>query len=203
MNHQILLYYVGSLATSTSLSEQCTRVREILLVEDITDKARLVEILKILNGVIPIFDDTAEFLNRGIRGHYGGEGYALDVTWQEEAAFWYTLHLRFPEHAKLCLIAADAAYLAHQPNDLQLFSRALELDPSLISKLEGSVTNKILDSGASPIRLQYELILLRHAVKQHDQDYISEVESELRVLFRENAIALQEIDKAIKTGSLI
>src|SRR5688572_25977282 len=112
MNRSALDYYIGS-ARPKRLSPQCRQVREILLDGAAEhDYARLRAVLEYLDGRRALEEDTVRWLRRGLRGHYGGEGYVLAVSPGEEARFWHELHRRYPADASLCFTAADALYLA-------------------------------------------------------------------------------------------
>lgn len=119
MDRSLLRYYLGRWADANDLSPQCTGVRDLMLAKKVGDHSRLKAVLEFLAGSDPIQDDTVTWLRRGIRGHYGGEGYVLNVTAQEEAAFWLTLHERYPTNAWLCFVAADARFGWDTPASLR------------------------------------------------------------------------------------
>src|SRR5262245_44524752 len=171
------------------------KVRELLLSEAKSDLQRLDRILKFLDGSRVIDNDTVEWLSRGIHGHYGGEGYVLNISFAEEAAFWYALHQKCPDHARLNFVAADAAYLANWPNALEIFFQAFELDSSLIYGLEGSVWQQIQQSD---FRLKFALILLKDSVREGDQQDLDELLEELRADFAGDLHALQLIEAAAR-----
>jgi hypothetical protein len=195
MNRDLLRYYLGRLVDAKDLSPQCARVRDLMLTKNVDDRNRLSALLDYLDGGGPIRDDTVQWLRRGIRGHYGGEGYVLDVPAKEEAEFWLTLHRRYPDNACLCFVAADARFGWDTPEALRLFFRAFELDSSLVHELEGGVCEFI---GNSEHRLGLELVRLSDAVKKGDMHYLREVLPELRDEFREDAGALKRIEQVAR-----
>jgi hypothetical protein len=194
MNRDMLHYYLGSLADATDLSPQCARVRDLMLAEKIGDQDRLDAVLDFLDGREPISDDTVQWLRRGIRGHYGGEGNVLDVSAESEASFSLTLHDNYPNNAWLCFVAADARFGCGYPEALHLFFRAFELDSSLVHKLGGDVCEFIADS---EYRFDMELIRLADAVSRKDTCYLHETLAEFRREYREDMNALRRIEQVV------
>jgi hypothetical protein len=166
MNRDLLNYYLGSLANSTTLSPQCLKVRDLLLADDGSDQDRLHHVLEFLTGTEPIEDDTVRWLRCGIRGHYGGEGYVLDISDDEEAAFWEMLRVKYPQNAWLCFVAADAKFFLDTSASLELFIRAIEMEPSLIYKLGGEVWETIQ---ASEQGLRFDMLRLAKAKQSGDR----------------------------------
>lgn len=195
MNISTVLYYLGSMARSTTLSPQCTQVRELLLDQSIADdRQRLAKIRDLVSSASVIDADTIQLLRRGIRGHYGGEGYALSVPLDEEAEFWGRLRILFPENGELCMVAADALYITGAKGALELFVEALALEPSLAYQLEGSVCSALENS---KYKLQYGLARLKDSIQRNYQDEIAETLSELRTDFQDDQAALHLIDEVL------
>ncbi|MBZ0280237.1 MAG: hypothetical protein K8L97_05825 [Anaerolineae bacterium] len=199
MNISTVLYYLGDLARSTTLSPQCTQVRELLLDQSITDDhQRLAKIFHLINSSNSIDADTVHLLRRGIRGHYGGEGYALSVPLNEGAEFWQQLRVRFPENGELCMVAADALYVTGAEGALELFVQALALAPSFAYQLEASVCGALENS---EYKLQYGLARLKDSIQRNYQDEVAETLSELRTDFQGDDAALRSIDEVITNGT--
>ena len=166
-----------------------------MLARKVGDRNRLGAVLDFLDGSDPISDDTVQWLRRGIRGHYGGEGYVLNVPDKDEAAFWLALHQPSPENAWLCFVAADARSGWDDPEAIRLFFRSFELDASLVHELEGWVCNVI---GESEYRLDLALIRLAEAVKKNDANDLHTKLTELRFEYREDPEALRRIEQVAR-----
>ena len=163
---------LGRLSIPFNLTPQCRQLRRLIL-EDGTDQNRLNQIAGLLNGTVPIEEDSYLWLTQVLRGHIGVEGYMLDVSDEEQVRFWHQLSQNYPTHARLQAVLADVLLLAKQTElSLQTFLHAFQLDPLAIYEQSGDVADAF---AASPYRLQYDLCLLRAALLEGDCDEIDEL----------------------------
>lgn len=118
------------------LSEQARRVRALLLDEGLTDQVRVKAAREALHGDDHLERDTFIWLKAVLRGHYGIEHTAAELTPEEQLGFWEVLSARFPENAELRLVHADALLLVGRVEPaLDLFLRSFEQVPALIFEM--------------------------------------------------------------------
>ena len=198
MNRSTIDYYVTGISIK---SEQCRLVREALFGEAPDDQTRLRAVLTLLDGTVVLERDTASWLINGIRGHYGGEGYALDVTSDEEAAFWLELHRRYPDRAGLCRTAADALLMSNRGDfaeALRLFIAAFELDPAQVYKVGGEVSEALQESELAP---EYWTAVGRMVLAEQGATALAEWLEELREdLGVSDPEGLRRIEQALAGG---
>ncbi|MGV3721119.1 MAG: hypothetical protein ACO1SX_09435 [Actinomycetota bacterium] len=169
-----------------------------MLLEGADDRDRLRAVLSLLSGSEPLECDTVSWLRRAIRGHYGGEGCALDISSTEEAEFWAELQRRYPENAALCLTAADARYLSGsgEPSEtLQLFARAFELEPSRVFDVEGEASAALQESEIAP---EYWTAYTRALLEREGAEALAEWLPELREIFADDPDGLRRVEQALQ-----
>lgn len=200
MNRENMIYVLGKLVQANDLSPQCQTVRGMLLADN-DDKDRIRELLSFLDSSESLKEDTVTCLVRGIRGHYGFEGYTLDISFQEEAQFWMTLRRRFPSNPQICLAAADSVFLAEGPTEqaLDMFFEAFEMEPERQMSFGADVNDAMLNSTIH--RLRYQLQLLRWTVAEGYADYIGEIAEELKTEYSDNVQVLEEINRILLKDS--
>ncbi len=196
MNRDLLKYYLGQFYDDPGLSPQCVDVRLAFLDDSPDDLSRLSAVLGVLDGIVPIEDDTILWLWRGIRGHYGGEGYVLEVTPEDETEFWLELASRYPRSEVLRFVAADALF----PGDgsLEMFLEAFEINPRLVWELEGSVAEAFSESERAAT---CELYRVRCDITDGDKDEIDEAIDDFREIFKNDPEALRQLDEILATHS--
>ena len=198
MNRSTIEYYTSVV---TVQSAQCQGVREAVFGDAPDDQTRLREILALLDGTVVLERDTSSWLINGIRGHYGGEGYALDVSSDEEAAFWLELHRRYPDRAPLCRTAADALLMSNRGDfsqALRLFITAFELDPAQVYKVGGEVSEALQESELAP---EYWTAVGRTVLAEQGPAALAEWLAELREdLGVSNPDGVRRIEQALARG---
>jgi hypothetical protein len=178
VNVGLVRYHLGPLATAENVSAPCAAARAVLLDEQLDDQGRLERVLEVLTLQTALDAQTLTLLERGIRGHVGGEGYQLDVSQEAEAVFWHGLASAFPQHAALHRIAGDAAYLADgrlSERALAGLERAVTLAPQEAFKLDGGLCDELFALPSRP----YVLALVRNAIED-DPDDVQELVQEIR-----------------------
>ena len=111
MNVNLFNYYTNHLLKDEK-SAQCKTIRSVLLSEN-NDMQKFATIISIFKEDKTLESDSFTLLNKGIRGHYGGEGNVFEMSLREESDFWFKMHQLFPNNAHLTVTTADAAYLAN------------------------------------------------------------------------------------------
>jgi len=189
MDRNLAGYYLTAFRKKR-MTPQCAGVAELFW-SDMDDRRKLEQITTFLRGATQLHDDTVAYLKRGIRGHYGGEGYVFGIDAEEEMHFWSELHDLFPEHAGLTFVAADAAYAVDEPRALVMFLDCFAREPEMVYQLEGAVVGSFLDS--VELCLPYELALLKATVAEGDVEEIHECEKELMATYASDTQALYRI----------
>lgn len=88
-----------------------------------------------------------DWLRFGLRGHYGGEGYVLDVSQDDELAFWLRLHRRYSQHARLCWVCTVTQVYVSAEEFMPSFRHAVSLDARLALELDGEIVEYVEESG--------------------------------------------------------
>jgi tetratricopeptide (TPR) repeat protein len=192
MNKDLLKYYLGRLFKRSDLSRQCLEVKRALLREASDDSSRLTSVLEILDGRDEIGADTVEWLRRGIRGHYGGENYVLDVSRQEETDFWMELAARYPKSATLSFVAAGSLFPSE--GALRMFLKSFELNPELVWELGGDVSEAFAESEHAA---HCELFRLRSDLEAGNTEEALETVEQFREMFGHDEQALRKLEHTL------
>lgn len=188
----------AELRDPSRLTDQARPVRALLLDESVDDRARVRAILDLLLRDARLERDTLVWLKTVLRGHYGIEYAAADLSEDEQLRFWEALAGHFHGNADtmLGLIHADALLLAGElPRALRAFNDCFEADPSTVSDVGGEVGDLMAEEGGEHY-FRYRLALLRQAMKNGDDDLVMEIEAELRAERAGDTEALAAVDRA-------
>lgn len=186
----------AELRDPSRLTDQARRARSVLLDEGLDDRARVQTILDLVLRDAQLERDTLVWLKTVLRGHYGIEYAATELSDDEQLRFWGALADHFRENTKLGLIHADALLLAGKlQRALHAFNDCFEADPSTVSDVGGEVGDIMAEEGGEHY-FRYRLALLRQAMKNGDDDLVAEIEAELRAERAGDAEAIAAIDRA-------
>lgn len=180
------------------LTDQARQVRSLLLDEGLPDRGRAQAILDVLLRDSQLERDTLVWLKTVLRGHYGIEYAASDLSADEQLRFWGTLANHFRGDTALGLIHADALLLAGAlRRALEAFNDCFEADPATISDVGGEVGEMMAEEGGEPW-FRYRLSLMRSAKRRGDDDLVTELETELRAESAGDEASLRAIERALE-----
>jgi tetratricopeptide (TPR) repeat protein len=185
------------------LSDQARSLKQVL--DNRSQYSSTQEWLDSLLGVLQpwdrLMDDSLSLLEPELRGGYGWEYTKIQNEYEEHIAFWRSLVNSFSGQPKLLGILADTLLLAGRRDEaLDLFLQAFHQDPTLVYEFGGELYDFYLEKGAEQW-LEYQLVLVRAALKTDNEDYAKDVYRRLLEEYRGDEAAMKKIYK-VAVGKL-
>jgi tetratricopeptide (TPR) repeat protein len=185
------------------LSDQARSLKQVIdqRIQSANTGKWLEKLLEVLRDWDHLMDDSLRLLEHELRGGYGWEYTKIQNEYEEHIAFWRSLEQRFSDQPKLLGILADTLLLAgHRDEALDLFLGAFQQDPALVYEFGGELYDFYLEKGGEHW-LEYQLVLIRAALKKDNEDYAKEVYRRLLEEYRGDKAAMDKIYK-VAVGKL-
>lgn len=179
----------------TRLSDQARRVQDVLEKRNAYTSTQdwLESVLGAFLTDEPLHDDSLSILEQQLRGGYGWEYTKIQDEYDEHISFWRRLVQRFPKNPKLLGILADTLLLAGRKDEaLDLFLDAFHQEPTLVYEFGGELNDLFREKGGE-YWLEYQLVLIRAALKTDNEEYAQEVLRRLLEDYREDETAMKKI----------
>jgi tetratricopeptide (TPR) repeat protein len=177
------------------LSDQARSLKQVIDERSQYSNTRewLEKLLAVLRGDPRLRDDSLSFLEHELRGGYGWEYTKIQEEYEEHITFWRSLAQQFNDQPRLLGILADTLLLAgHRDEALDQFLEAFRQDPNQVYKFGGELHDFYLEKGGE-YWLEYQLVLVRAALKTGNEDYAKEVYRRLLDEYRNDGAAMKKI----------